>query len=195
MRGIVRTPCYHRSPLNTRVISRRPQRLQPEPPPAANLPETLQFMRLLWAIVHGLQKASKRMASELGVTGPQRLALRVLGLYPGVSAGTLARILHVHPSTLTGVLQRLAKRGLLRRAADHTDRRRTVLFLTARGERVNRADRRTVESAIAAALNELGRPDARAAGRALAVIFAHMESCARPLAGRRPTNQVRKTAR
>jgi hypothetical protein len=36
------------------------------------LGETLEFMRLLWAIDHGLQRRSKQLASTLGVTGPQR---------------------------------------------------------------------------------------------------------------------------
>ena len=58
----------------------------------------LQFMQLLWAVAHGLERASKRMTREIGVTGPQRLVLRVAGLRPGLSAGHLAAILHVHPS-------------------------------------------------------------------------------------------------
>lgn len=70
-------------------------------------PEVLQFMQLLWAVVHGLQRTSKRMAGEIGVTGPQRLVLRVVGLLPRLSAGDLATVLRVHPSTLTRVLQRL----------------------------------------------------------------------------------------
>lgn len=68
--------------------------------PSTRLPDVLQFMQLLWAVVHGLERTSKRMILDVGVTGPQRLVLRVVGLYPGVSAGELATILHVHPSTL-----------------------------------------------------------------------------------------------
>ena len=46
------------------------------------LPDVLAFMQLLWGVVHGLEKVSKRMSAEIGVTGPQRLALRVIGLFP-----------------------------------------------------------------------------------------------------------------
>ena len=81
------------------------------PPPG----ETLEFMRLLWAIDHGLQRRSKRMAKTLGLTGPQRLVVRMLGRYPGISAGQLAQVLHLHPSTLTGILRRLERRGWLTR--------------------------------------------------------------------------------
>src|SRR5262245_31917515 len=113
----------------------------------ASLPDVLQFMQLFWAVAHGLERRSKRMAGSMGVTGPQRLVLRVVGLYPGLSAGDLARMLHVHPSTLTGVLRRLVAQGLLARVQHRTDRRRAVLRLTANGARVNRTHRGTVEAA------------------------------------------------
>ncbi|MGH9409800.1 MAG: MarR family winged helix-turn-helix transcriptional regulator, partial [Vicinamibacterales bacterium] len=77
------------------------------------LPPVLRFMQVLWAVVHGIERASKRMGGEIGITGPQRLVLRIVGLSPGVSAGALAATLHVHPSTLTGVVQRLEAQRLL----------------------------------------------------------------------------------
>ena len=150
-------------------------------------------MRLLWALVHHLQKRSKRMNAELGVTGPQRLVLRAVGLMPGASAGTLAQILHVHPSTLTGVLQRLTAQGLLRRVSDKADRRRAVLHLTDRGQRVNRADRGTVESAVAAALQVVGRRDALATERALTSIADHLDDVEE--VARRPTRDRRSVRR
>ncbi len=63
----------------------------------APLPNELAFMQVLWALVHRLDKTSKHMGRHLGVTGPQRLALRIVGLFPGVSAGDVAAVLHVHP--------------------------------------------------------------------------------------------------
>jgi DNA-binding MarR family transcriptional regulator len=133
----------------------------------ASLPDVLEFMQLLWAVAHGLEKTSKRMAGDLGVTGPQRLALRVVGLFPGVSAGDLAAILHVHPSTLTGVLQRLTAQRWLRRGDDPGDRRRTILRLTSRGARINTAKRGTVESAVAEVLDDVSVRDRNATRRVL----------------------------
>src|SRR5207244_12973540 len=78
----------------------------------------LDFMRLLWAVDHALQSASKRMESTFGLTGPQRLVVRIVGRFPGIAAGRIAEILHVHPSTLTGVLKRLESRGILPRRPD-----------------------------------------------------------------------------
>jgi DNA-binding MarR family transcriptional regulator len=124
-------------------------------------------MQLLWAVVEGLEKTSKRMAGELGVTGPQRLALRVVGLFPGLSAGDLAATLHVHPSTLTGVLQRLVAQCLLRRVDDPRDRRRAILHLTPRGARVNAARDGTVEAAVVGTLRKVTPGDRAATRRVL----------------------------
>jgi DNA-binding MarR family transcriptional regulator len=141
-----------------------------------DLPEVLQFMERLWAVVHGLEKTSKRMAGDLGVTGPQRLALRVVGLFPGVSAGDLAATLHVHPSTLTGVLHRLTAQRLLQRVDDPQDRRRAILRLTARGARVNAATRGTVESAVAATLKGVSGRDVTATRRVLGRLAVQLQS-------------------
>lgn len=147
--------------MRTEQTADRAPRVEVE---ASELPDVLQFMQLLWAITHGLQTTSKRMTRDLGVTGPQRLVLRVIGLFPGASPGTLARVLHVHPSTLTGVLHRLTSQGLLERTADPDDGRRSILRLTARGTRVNAMGRGTVEAAIRRALRQVSDAD-RAATR------------------------------
>jgi DNA-binding MarR family transcriptional regulator len=146
---------------------------------APPLPDVLQFMQLLWAVVHGLDRVSKRMASHIGVTGPQRLVLRVVGLRPGLSAGDLAEVLHVHPSTLTGVIQRLVEQGLLLREHDPRDRRRAVLRLTRQGGRANAVRRGTVEAAIAEALTGVSGRDRRATARVLERLAAHL----RPVKG------------
>lgn len=156
------------------------------------LPDVLDFMQLLWAVVHGLERSSKAMAADLGVTGPQRLVLRVVGLFPGLSAGDLAAILHVHPSTLTGVLQRLVAQRLLVRAADATDRRRAVLRLAPKGARANGKRRGTVESAVAAVLADVQPADRLAARRVLERLAEHLGANASALTNR---VQPKSTAR
>jgi DNA-binding MarR family transcriptional regulator len=155
------------------------------------LPDVLQFMRLLWAIVHGVQRTSKRMAGTIGVTGPQRLVLRVVGLFPDVSAGDLAAILHVHPSTLTGIIRRLVSQRLLVRAGDPRDRRRARLRLTPRGTRVNRVRDRTVEAVVATALEGVTAADRAATARVLVRLADSLQGTPTPVAGLRRGARVR----
>ncbi|WP_224361497.1 MarR family winged helix-turn-helix transcriptional regulator [Hyalangium versicolor] len=130
---------------------------QPEKSRGPQLGEVLEFMRLLWAVDHGLQSTSKRMESTLGITGPQRLVLRLVGRFPGITAGALAQILHVHPSTLTGVLKRLEKRGLLERKSDPLDGRKALFALTEAGRVLDVPSTGTVESAVQRVLSRMTR--------------------------------------
>lgn len=120
--------------------------------PAPTLDPVLDFMRLLWRIEHSLQATSKQMESRLGITGPQRLVLKMVHQFPGISPGDLARVVHLHPSTITGVVQRLVDKGLLERERDRQDTRRIHLRLRPRGLPFTRRAAGTVEAAIAGAL-------------------------------------------
>ena len=121
-------------------------------PPLPHLGEVLDFMRLIWAVDHALQKASKRMKTTMGVTGPQRLVVRIVSRFPGLPAGRIAELLHVHPSTLTGVLKRLERQKLIRRRSDPRDGRRALFGITPKGRLVEAAATGTVEAAVQRAL-------------------------------------------
>lgn len=123
-----------------------------KPQPAG---ETLQFMQRMWDFVHALDVRSKRMMQSIGVTGPQRLVIRLVGQLPGQTASDIATMLGKHPSTLTGVLARLEERKLIAREIDQEDRRRARFTLTAAGKKVDRQNKGTVEAATRRALGRV----------------------------------------
>jgi MarR family transcriptional regulator, organic hydroperoxide resistance regulator len=140
-----------------------------------DLGPVLDFMRALWALDHALQSASKRMETSLGVTAPQRLVVRIVGRFPGISAGEVSEILHLHPSTLTGILRRLEERALVGRRADPGDARRALLELTARGKEVDELRTGTAEAAVRRALRRLKPASVRAARAAAETLTAELE--------------------
>lgn len=113
----------------------------------------LQFLQTVWQLEHALERASKRMEDALGISGPQRFALRIIGERPGITAGELAAVLHLHPSTVTGIVQRLEARRLVKRVSNVRDGRMAHLHLTTSGSRANRPSTRgTIERAARATL-------------------------------------------
>ncbi len=142
--------------------------------PTYRLDPVLDFMRLLWSIEHGLQRLSKKMENQLGITGPQRLVLRVVGCFPNLSASELAHIVRLHPSTITGILQRLVARGLLERARDPADTRRARLRLKRRAIPYTRVARGTVEKAVTDALHRAGRSNVQSARIVLTEIASRL---------------------
>jgi DNA-binding MarR family transcriptional regulator len=157
---------------------------------AARLGPVLGFMRALWQLNHGLESRSKRMKARLGVSGPERFVLRLIGELPDVSPGQLAEIMHLDPSSLTGILRRLVSRRLVSRRASDTDARRALLRLTARGAQLDRLRSGTVEVAIRAALDALPPRDVATAVVVLRTLSGLLADEA-PAAARRGAPRVR----
>jgi len=170
-----------------------------QPADDIGLGEVIEFMRLLWAVDHGLEASSKQMDAQFGVTGPQRLVIRLVGRHPGIAAGQLADLLHVHPSTLTGVLARLVERAILTRKVDPADARRALFALTAQGRKLDEVRSGTVEAKVRRALSRLS---AREVGTARKVLASLAESLAPPAKPResghgrsRPEKPAKRRAR
>ena len=121
--------------------------------------DAIDFLRLIWAVDHALQRRSKAMSATLGITGPQRLVIRIIGRFPSIHARQLADILHLHPSSLTALLKRLERRNLVRRWPDERDRRRWLLGLTRQGQALNRETPGTIEAAVRRVLKTTTRDD------------------------------------
>jgi len=161
--------------LRTRTESANLGRVDGNSDEGTDLGPVLEFMKQLWAVDHGLQTISKRLESQHGITGPQRLVVRIVGRTPGISAGSLAQVLRMHPSTLTGILRRLETRGILARKSDPNDARRALFALTARGRKVDLLKTGTVEAAVRRVLARLPN-EASVAQKLLAALAVELES-------------------
>jgi DNA-binding MarR family transcriptional regulator len=108
----------------------------------------LSFLQGLWKLNHALELRSAMMEREMGVTAQQRFGLRCIHTFPGMTAGQLARVLHLDPGTVSATLRRLEGQAFLERKRDPADRRRVILRLTGRGRAIARPRVGTVESAV-----------------------------------------------
>lgn len=82
---------------------------------------------------------SKFLAQRFGLTGPQLIILRELSEFGEVPVGELARAISLSQATVTGILDRLEKRKLVRRRRDKADKRRVLVRTTPACEATLRA--------------------------------------------------------
>jgi homoprotocatechuate degradation regulator HpaR len=98
--------------------------------PHRNLP------RLLLQAREAVMAHARPSLRAQGLSDQQWRVLRVLGEHGTVETGTVAREAFILGPSLTGVLTRMERDGLIRRERDPADQRRTVVQATAKGRKL-----------------------------------------------------------
>lgn len=84
-------------------------------------------------IIRGIDLHSRKLVQEHGLTGPQLVLLKAIARNADASVGLLAREVSLSQGTVTGVLDRLERRGLISRTRSFSDRRRVQVRLSEAG--------------------------------------------------------------
>lgn len=95
--------------------------------------DTVEIVQGLRRIVKALHTYSQDVRKAYGLTGPQLWALKTLQSNGRTSTGRLAAALAVHQSSTSILIDRLVKRGLVRRFRGRLDHRFVDMELTRRG--------------------------------------------------------------
>lgn len=97
-----------------------------------------EIMQSLRRIFKAIQDYSHEVSGKLGITGPQLWALKTISQNGILSLRDLSGRMYLHPSTITGVIDRLEKKGYVRRKRDQVDRRVIYVELTTEGRKLVR---------------------------------------------------------
>lgn len=95
----------------------------------------LRSIRLLAECYHTFEQLSGSHVRTFDLTPSQFDIIATLGNTPGMSFKELGSKTLITKGTLTGVVDRLETKGLVRRNAKMEDRRSTIVQLTAKGKR------------------------------------------------------------
>ena len=87
-------------------------------------------------IIRAIDLHSRSLVQRFGLTGPQLIILEELQSRGATSLGELSDAISLSDATVTGILGRLAKRGLVERRRDDTDRRRVLVSVTPAGSAI-----------------------------------------------------------
>lgn len=84
-------------------------------------------------ITRAMDRHNKELGHQHHLTVPQLICLRQVYLTADITPGELSRILHLSRASLTGILDRLEAKRLIRRKRCTQDRRQVGILLTPEG--------------------------------------------------------------
>ncbi|KPA11054.1 transcriptional regulator, MarR family [Candidatus Magnetomorum sp. HK-1] len=85
-------------------------------------------------IIQSIDLHSRALVKRVGLTGPQLVVLKTLFHQGEVSVGELSKVVSLRQATVTGILERLGKRGLISRRRSDQDRRRVLVLTTEKAD-------------------------------------------------------------
>jgi DNA-binding MarR family transcriptional regulator len=79
------------------------------------------------------RRVTKAVARELGLTGPQLTVIKLLETFGHLSLSSLSERIRAQNSTVTGIIDRMEREGLVVRERSTSDRRVVYIKLTDKG--------------------------------------------------------------
>ncbi len=138
------------------------------------------------------RRLTKGMAREVGLTGPQLTVLKLLETFQDLSLSSLSERIRAQNSTVTGIIDRMEREGLVGRERSKSDRRVVYIKLTEKGAKLAREVRVEPLEIFRSALTSLTQGDLKDLLRILMKlqkrVLARVEAQAEALAGR-PTEE------
>ncbi|ADJ28838.1 MarR family winged helix-turn-helix transcriptional regulator [Nitrosococcus watsonii] len=98
--------------------------------------DTNEVLVALRRIIRATALHSKQLNKVSGLTAPQLLIMQTIRRVGEMTIGVLAREVSLSQATVTTILDRLEKRGLIHRQRGETDKRKVYVQLTASGEKL-----------------------------------------------------------
>ena len=109
----------------------------------------------LRTLVRAVDLDSQEMSKQFGLTAPQSSVLRLLVNNGSMSSAELSRQLYVTPSNITGIIDRLERKGYVQRTRKQGDRRVTLITLTDSGKQLSKILPDPIEKKIISELADL----------------------------------------
>jgi DNA-binding MarR family transcriptional regulator len=111
-----------------------------------------------------------RVRQRAGLSSAQLFALQQIAEHPDASVNDIAALTFTHQSSVSVVIQRLVRQGLVAKMAASDDRRRQKLALTAKGRRVLGRAPVAVQEHLITAIASLAPRERQVLARSLAAI-------------------------
>lgn len=132
----------------------------------------VQALDSVRVLVASLYRSARAVERRSGLTNAQLYALQHVGAFGPLGVNDLTRYLATSQSTVSSIVARLARSGLVNRDPSRNDRRRVVLTITPTGQRRLRLGAATPMGQLIVALEKLSDRDARRLASSLTALLS-----------------------
>jgi DNA-binding MarR family transcriptional regulator len=136
----------------------------------------LGIMQSLRRIFKAIQDYSQEVSSKFGITGPQLWALHTISRSVKLSLGELSKKMYLHPSTISGVVDRLEKKAYVVRDRGEKDRRVVKVQLTPKGKRLVKRTPNPIQGKMIYGLRGLKREELNSICHSFGTLVEIMEA-------------------
>ena len=111
----------------------------PSPPAAPEpRPDVDSIVETIIYLYTESRRLTKGLASQFGLTGPQLTVIKLLETFQDLSLSSLSERIRAQNSTVTGIIDRMEREGLVRRERSTVDRRVVHIRLSEKGQKLAR---------------------------------------------------------
>lgn len=130
------------------------------------------FMRA----AHAHRQLMARKMTARGISPAQMFCLREVGHSPGITQRDLAERLNVARPTLTVMLHKMEKAGLVERRDDETDQRFTRIYLREDGEKTHEQMHQVIDEVINETVGPMSESDRAGLARLLGMLSDNIKA-------------------
>jgi DNA-binding MarR family transcriptional regulator len=133
-------------------------------------------MQSLRRIFKAIQDYSYAVSNQFGITGPQLWVLKTISQNEILNLSELGKRMCHHPSTMTGLIDRLEKKGYVERDRGREDRRIVKLSLTPKGKELVRRAPNPIQGKMIYGLRKLRKGELHSIYRSVQKLVEVMEA-------------------
>ena len=136
----------------------------------------IRILKSLRRIMRAVDLHSRHLSIVYKITGPQLVCLMAIVDEGSATPSAIGRKVHLSPSTMVGILDRLEAKGLIRRERDSRDRRRVNVTATDKCREIVASAPSPLQDTLAKALRNLPDLEQTAIALSLERIVELMEA-------------------
>ena len=142
-----------------------------------NLNDSVKVAKLFQEVMHLFRQNMSKVFEDIGMTAPQIMVIRILGKERKLKITELSSKLSLPNSTVSGIIDRLEKQGLVERKRSEKDKRVVYVSISSNFKEMHQNFEKRLEGNTVNTMNK-GTPEE------LAKIFEGLDALKKLLGGR-----------